>query len=63
MPEKNKKIEIVQVKINGKVLPIKDFVQDFIGLTILGMLSSLHGVTHPKEVEIKIKRLSSSGKE
>jgi len=56
MTGEKKRIDLVQVKINGKVLPIKGFVQDFIGLTIMGMLSALHGVSQPDNVEIKIKR-------
>ena len=49
------KIKIVQVKIDNKKVPIKGFVQDFIGLGVLGMLSSLRGVKDPKKVEITIK--------
>ncbi|MFH1231202.1 MAG: hypothetical protein V1709_06860 [Planctomycetota bacterium] len=52
---KDKKIGLVQVKINGKLIPLKGFVQDFVGFTILGMLKSLRGTDNPKEVEIKIK--------
>jgi hypothetical protein len=50
-----KKIGLVQVKVNGKLIPLKGFVQDFIGYGILGMLSSLRGVKKPKQVEVKIK--------
>lgn len=46
---------LVQVKVNGKLIPLKDFVQDFVGATILGMLKSLKHTDNPKEVEIKIK--------
>lgn len=51
-----KKIWLVQVKINGKIVPIKGFVQDFIGFAILGMLQSLRDIPEPQEVEIKIKK-------
>jgi len=51
-----KKVKLVQVKIDGKLLPIKDFVQNFVGTTVIGMLSSLHGVSDPKEIEIKIQK-------
>lgn len=49
------RIELVQVKVNGKLIPIKGFVQDFLGFGILGMLASLRGTENPEEVEIKIK--------
>jgi hypothetical protein len=54
MPQE-RKIELVQVKANGKAIPIKGFVQDIIGLSILGMLSSLKGVDNPKSIQIEIK--------
>lgn len=50
-----KKIGLVQVKADGKLIPIKGFVQDFVGYTIIGMLSSLRGINNPQEIEIKIK--------
>jgi hypothetical protein len=53
--KKTQRVELVQVKVNGKFIPLKGFVQGFIGLTILGMLKSLKGTGNPKEVEIKIK--------
>jgi len=55
MSGEEKKIGLVQVKVNGKVVPIKGFVQDFIGFAILGMLKSLNDVPEPQEVEIRIK--------
>lgn len=50
-----KKIGLVQVKVDGKLIPLKGFVQNFVGYTILGMLSSLRGIDNPQEVEVKIK--------
>lgn len=55
MSGEEKKIGLVQVKVNGKIVPIKGFVQDFIGFAILGMLKSLNDVPEPQEVEVKIK--------
>ncbi|MEW6025988.1 MAG: hypothetical protein AB1599_01650 [Planctomycetota bacterium] len=55
MSGEDKKIGLVQVKVNGKVIPIKGFVQDFIGFAVLGMLKSLNDVPEPQEVEVKIK--------
>ena len=53
--KKTRRVELVQVKVNGKIIPLKGFVQDFIGSTILGMMKSLKDIDNPKEVEIKIK--------
>lgn len=55
MSGEDKKIGLVQVKVNGKIVPIKGFVQDFVGFAILGMLKSLNDVPEPQEVEVKIK--------
>ncbi|MBI4713446.1 MAG: hypothetical protein HY762_09150 [Planctomycetes bacterium] len=56
MSGEEKKIGLVQIKVDGQLLPIKGFVQDFIGFAILGMLKSLRDVgPEPKEIEIKIK--------
>jgi hypothetical protein len=56
MSGEEKKIGLVQVKVDGKVIPIKGFVQDFIGYAVLGMLKSLREVpAEPKEIEVKIK--------
>lgn len=55
MSGEKKKISLVQVKVNDKVVPIKGFIQDFIGFAILGMLKSLRDVEEPQEVEVKIK--------
>ncbi len=56
MSGETKSLNLVQVKVDGKVIPIKGFVQDFIGYAVLGMLKSLRDVPpEPKEIEIKIK--------
>ncbi len=56
MSGEEKKVGGVQGKVKGKTVPIKGFVQDFIGFSILGMLESLREVSDPQEVEIKIKK-------
>ncbi|HLD36430.1 MAG TPA: hypothetical protein VJC37_06880 [Planctomycetota bacterium] len=55
MSGEDKKIGLVQIKVNGQVVPIKGFVQDFIGFSIIGMLKSLNNVPEPQEIEIKVK--------
>ncbi|MBS7619355.1 molybdopterin-guanine dinucleotide biosynthesis protein B [Candidatus Bathyarchaeota archaeon] len=47
--------ENVKLIVNGKEIPIKGFVQDFIARTVLGMVSSLKGVEEPKRIELLIK--------
>ena len=49
------KIGSVRLKVDGKAIPIKGFVQDFVGFGVLGMLSSLKGVSGPKEIELTIR--------
>ena len=50
-----KKLGDVRLKVDGKVVPMKGFVQDLVGSTVLGMLSTLKGVKDPGEVELSIK--------
>ncbi|MFH1227642.1 MAG: hypothetical protein V1701_07045 [Planctomycetota bacterium] len=58
MPCKKNRIGLVQVKADGRVIPIKGFIQEMIGSGIIGMLKPLKGVpANPKKVEIKIKIL------
>lgn len=45
----------VQLKVNGKDIRIKGFVQDILAKAILGMISALRGTEKPEEVEIRIK--------
>jgi len=47
----------IEVYIDGKHLPMKDFVQDIVKSTIWGMLSTLRGVPEtPKNIEITIDK-------
>lgn len=45
----------LQIKIDGKIVPIKPFVSDIVGNTLIGMLSSLKGF-RKGEIEIKIEQ-------
>ncbi len=40
------------VKVDGKKLPMKEFVQDFVIGGLLGMLSTLRGYRKPKKLEL-----------
>ena len=44
----------VVVRVNGRRIEMKYFVQEFVGSTILGALSALRGFEHSGNVEIKI---------
>ena len=50
-----KKIGAVLLKVNGNPIPMKGFVQDFVGLTVAAMVSSLKGVKDAQEIELAIK--------
>lgn len=43
------------VRLNGKKLPMKSFVQDFVMGGILGMLSTLRGYEGPDRIDISIR--------
>uniref|UniRef100_A0A832A0N0 Molybdopterin-guanine dinucleotide biosynthesis protein B n=1 Tax=Desulfacinum infernum TaxID=35837 RepID=A0A832A0N0_9BACT len=44
----------VLVQLDGKKLPMKDFVQDFIAGGILGMVSQLRGWKRPRQLRVTI---------
>jgi molybdopterin-guanine dinucleotide biosynthesis protein B len=45
----------VTVKIDGQVLPMKDWVQELVEKTIKGMLSSMKGYREGRKIEIVIR--------
>ena len=45
----------VSLKVNGKPIPLKPFLEDFLTGSIQGMLSSLKGCDTPKRIEIRIE--------
>jgi hypothetical protein len=52
---KKAEIKEVTVKIDGKEIPINQFVTEIIGHTILGMISPLREVGNPRKIEIKVE--------
>ena len=52
---KNRKKRKLLVQLNGKQLPMKDFVEDFVLGGIKGMLSSLRGWEEPRTITIHIR--------
>jgi len=52
---RGKNMTKINIKVNGKEIPISEFPSDFIKNTICGMIKSLKGVDEIKTVEIKIE--------
>jgi hypothetical protein len=48
--------EVVSIRINGAILPMKPFVQDIVRNTVVGLVSSLKGVNDTSRVMVNIKR-------
>ena len=51
---KGKKPSLVQLKVNGRDVPLSSFVQKSMIGTVRGMLSALKGCESPKSIEIRI---------
>lgn len=45
------------IEVNGVRIPLKDFPQDIVKNTLIGMISSLHGAKEIKTLKIEINRL------
>ena len=52
---KGRKKSRLTVVLDGKKMPMKDFVQDFVIGGTVGMLCSLRGWKHPRNIEIQIR--------
>jgi len=52
---RRKNMEKINIKVNGKKIPLTEFPADFITNTIVGMLKSLKGVKDIKTVQINIE--------
>ena len=47
----------VRLTVDGKEIPINDFVTDILAGTVAGAVTTLHGVSEEwKKIEIKIER-------
>jgi molybdopterin-guanine dinucleotide biosynthesis protein B len=57
---KNRGNEDISLKVDGRKVPLKPFVKDFLKKTIKGMLTSLKGCDTAKRIEILIKEPPSS---
>ncbi|GLI35854.1 molybdopterin-guanine dinucleotide biosynthesis protein B [Desulforhabdus amnigena] len=53
---KNRRKRRILVNLDGRRLPLKDFVEDFVAGGIVGMLSTLRGWKSPKKIDIFIRQ-------
>ncbi|UCC45086.1 MAG: hypothetical protein JSU65_03980 [Candidatus Zixiibacteriota bacterium] len=47
-----------ELKVNGQEIELNNFVQDFMGLAVTGMIKSLKGVGDVHTVTLNISRLA-----
>ncbi|MHA1917213.1 MAG: molybdopterin-guanine dinucleotide biosynthesis protein B [Candidatus Ranarchaeia archaeon] len=45
----------IKLEVNGKVIPMKGFVQKIITQGVIGMVTALKGVPHPNDLKLSIK--------
>lgn len=51
---------VVKLLVDGKDIPINDFVESILSGTIVGAVTTLHGVSEEwKKIEIKVERQAS----
>ena len=50
----------VELKINGDVVELNDFVTNFIAQTVAGMIQSLRGVSDIETVDLKISKKATT---
>jgi len=47
-----------ELRVNGQAVELNEFVQSFMGLAVIGMLSSLRGVGDVRTVKLEISKSS-----
>jgi hypothetical protein len=52
---RSKPKEIIALNVDGKCIPLKPFVRDFLAHAVLGMVKSLKGCQKAKRIEISIE--------
>ncbi|MDP2969112.1 MAG: hypothetical protein Q8P64_07905, partial [Deltaproteobacteria bacterium] len=52
---KSKKEEQITLRVDGRTIPLKPFIKDFLSGSIKGMVSSLKECEKPKKIEIQIE--------
>jgi len=48
----------IELLVNGSKVELNNFVQNFIGRAVVGMLTSLRGVSNVQSVSLKISKAS-----
>jgi len=48
----------IELLVNGSKVELNNFVQNFIGRAVVGMLTSLRGVSNVESVNLKISKSS-----
>ena len=51
-----KPVLVAELTVNGQEIELSDFVQDIIGRAVIGMVTSLKGVTDVQKVTLNISR-------
>jgi len=57
---RSKRGKTVALKVNGKRVPLKPFIRDFLANSIKGMITSLKGCDKANRIEIRIEKSPSS---
>lgn len=52
-----------ELRINGADIELNNFVENFISQTIIGMVTSLRGVSNIETIELKISKKVKSSQE
>ena len=52
---RSKPKEIISLNVDGKCIPLKPFVRDFLAQAVQGMVKSLKGCQKAKRIEISIE--------
>lgn len=42
--------------INGKIIPLKPFLQNFVSQIILALVNNLKDIDEPKKIELKLEK-------
>jgi len=50
-----KAIASARITVDGRPLPMNDFVHAMVGHIVLGMLAALKGVRRPRKIEVQVK--------
>jgi molybdopterin-guanine dinucleotide biosynthesis protein B len=60
---KNPRRQYVKLEVDGKDIPLKDFIQDIFDRAVRGMVSSLHNTEGANSIVLKLERVDSEAKQ